>query len=50
MQKQYVDAAADFGFEYTLVDANWNLWQDAAAKVGRERVLLNIIDRSREGA
>lgn len=25
-QKKYVDSASDFGWEYVLVDANWNLW------------------------
>lgn len=25
-QKRYIDAAKEFGWQYTLVDANWNKW------------------------
>ncbi len=30
-QKHYIDAAHDFGWEYILVDANWNQWNDGNA-------------------
>ncbi len=27
-QKKYIDAASEFGWEYVLVDANWNKWNN----------------------
>jgi hypothetical protein len=33
LQKEYVDSASDFGWEYVLVDARWDQWPDAEEKV-----------------
>jgi len=30
-QKQYIDAAHEFGWQYTLIDANWNRWNNGNA-------------------
>ncbi|MCB1173820.1 MAG: glycoside hydrolase family 97 catalytic domain-containing protein [Leptospiraceae bacterium] len=32
-QKKYVDAAAEFGWPYVLVDANWNQWPDVEQRI-----------------
>jgi hypothetical protein len=33
LQREYIDSAAEFGWEYALVDANWDRWPDAAAEI-----------------
>lgn len=31
-QKRYIDAAHEFGWQYTLIDANWNKWNNNHAE------------------
>lgn len=31
-QKKYIDAAHEFGWQYTLIDANWNKWNNNNAE------------------
>ncbi len=31
-QKKYIDAAHEFGWQYTLIDANWNKWNNGNAE------------------
>lgn len=33
LQREYIDSAAEFGWEYVIVDADWSLWPDAATAV-----------------
>lgn len=33
LQREYIDSAAEFGWEYVIVDADWSLWPDAEAEV-----------------
>lgn len=33
LQREYIDSAAEFGWEYVIVDANWSLWPDAETAV-----------------
>ncbi|HNN01654.1 MAG TPA: glycoside hydrolase family 97 catalytic domain-containing protein, partial [Turneriella sp.] len=39
-QKKYIDAAHEFGWQYTLVDANWNKWNNGNA----EPLLRELVD------
>lgn len=33
LQREYIDSAAEFGWEYVIVDADWSLWPDASSEV-----------------
>jgi hypothetical protein len=33
LQREYIDSAAEFGWEYVIVDADWSLWPDAETEV-----------------
>jgi alpha-glucosidase len=33
LQREYIDSAAEFGWEYVIVDAEWSRWPDAATAV-----------------
>lgn len=33
LQREYIDSAAEFGWDYVIVDADWSLWPDAETEV-----------------
>ena len=33
LQRAYIDSAAEFGWEYVIVDADWSLWPDAETEI-----------------
>lgn len=43
-QKEYIDAASQFGWQYTLIDANWNKWNNNNA----EPVVRELVAYARE--
>lgn len=43
-QKEYIDAASQFGWQYTLIDANWNKWNNNNA----EPVIKELVAYARE--
>ncbi|HMV36079.1 MAG TPA: glycoside hydrolase family 97 catalytic domain-containing protein [Turneriella sp.] len=47
-QKKYIDAAHEFGWQYTLVDANWNKWNNGNAEP-RLRELVDYAGKKRIG-
>lgn len=45
-QKQYIDAAHAFGWEYTLIDANWNQWNNGNAEPVMKQLVQYAAQRS----
>ena len=43
-QKEYIDAASQFGWQYTLIDANWNKWNNNNA----EPLIKELVAYARE--
>lgn len=43
-QKKYIDAAHEFGWQYTLIDANWNKWNNGNA----EPVVRDLVEYARK--
>ncbi len=33
LQSEYIDFAAEYGWDYVLIDANWDKWEDASQRV-----------------
>lgn len=45
-QQQYIDAARDFGWQYTLIDANWNQWNNGNPEPVIRRLVRYAAERN----
>lgn len=45
-QKKYVDSASEFGWEYVLVDANWNLWNQGNPEAQIKELVAYSIEKN----